>query len=473
MEEDSLIVKISPEISELSEIKTNLRCTEEGCTSVFLNTSNLEMHLIKTHKKQSGYLDKKSRGIVFQYFCPSDNCKYKLDPERKTGELRWFTKFRYLKQHYMNVHKEKGFECSHCKKQFLLQKDLTEHTQFECGKTFSCIFCPSVYTSYASLKLHCKRKNHSIDSSISRPQKCVKNNKKEIPLILNGGMRPILPKPHSDSSVNIAAAALSELSRKVIVKGVDKAIQTHNKKKASIKSVKKRASRETQTGDKHPRISAETQTTGLYSNKKSCKSISREKSMQTQTYLSASPKCQYPLNDIVLPQLWSSRNSSSTQTNSDVNQIVLDVGKNLNLDLFSVNSNSFNQFEKTGDNSLNNIHHSPGLSGVEDNSEIFSNDQIDRLIQQSTIFDETRSCNIETQTEIDFNDTFMEDCPLLSNTETQTIQNAIMQIYSNNCTQTCDEIFLNEFVEFSDIETQTAWANLSMELVSAETQTAL
>jgi hypothetical protein len=107
----------------------------------------------------------------------------------------------------------------------------------------------------------------------------------------------------------------------------------------------------------------------------------------------------------------------------------------------------------------------------------YSTEQFDRLIQQNIFYD-SRLCNTQTQTEtapdnLDFGPDFN---PILSNTETQTIQNYTIDEYSNNYTQTCDDILLDDFVEFSDIETQTAWANLKMEaaaLVSAETQTVL
>lgn len=94
----AFVVFISPEISELCEIKTNIKCTEGGCSSVFMNSSNLEMHLIKTHQKCSSYLDKKQNDVVFHYFCPVDGCKYQLNRNRQETELRWFTKMKFLKQ---------------------------------------------------------------------------------------------------------------------------------------------------------------------------------------------------------------------------------------------------------------------------------------------------------------------------------------------------------------------------------------
>ncbi|CAB0015681.1 unnamed protein product, partial [Nesidiocoris tenuis] len=84
--------------------------------------------------------------------------------------------------------------------------------------------------------------------------------------------------------------------------------------------------------------------------------------------------------------------------------------------------------------------------------------------------------NNETQTEIPNNVMLCptEECPALSTTQTQTA--SALDEYSHNCTQTCnDDNFLNDFVELSNIETQTAWfepgVNVDSLLVSAETQT--
>lgn len=245
---------------------------------------------------------------------------------------------------------------------------------------------------------------------------------------------PILPKPVSNPIENIAAAALSELSWKIVVRGVDKEVQTVSRRKTPIRSLKKKDCQQTQTGEKRPTVSQETQTTASYKNRPRGNRLG----MQTQTFhdlfpeLSSSP--QNPLDDVILPQLY----TSSTQTGE---HSFFCMKKDLDLDIF----------------------------GDDQNSRSYS-EQINRLIDNTIL--ESRFCNIETQTELDLTDSFIE--PILSNTETQTIQNAIDE-YSHNYTQTCDDIFLNDFVEFSDIETQTAWANLNVDtaFVSAETQTTI
>lgn len=252
----------------------------------------------------------------------------------------------------------------------------------------------------------------------------------------------ILPKPVNNPIENIAAAALSELSWKIVVRGVDKGVQTVGRRRTPIRSIKKKDSQQTQTGDKRPKVSKETQTTSSYKNRSS---NSKDRlGTETQTFHDLFPEFsnspQNPLEDVILPQLYTSSTQTGEQSFFDIKkELGFVIKKDLDLNLFEDQENSRSY-----------------------------NDQIDRLIQSSIL--ESRSCNIETQTELDVGDSFIE--PILSNTETQTIQNAIDE-YSHNYTQTCDDIFLNDFVEFSDIETQTAWANLSVDtgLVSAETQT--
>lgn len=92
------IVKVCPTEVELSKVQTNVKCPELECTSTFPNTSSLEMHLIKTHSKDSSFLNKKEDNRVFQYYCPVKSCKYEMTEDRSECQLRWFTKHKYLKQ---------------------------------------------------------------------------------------------------------------------------------------------------------------------------------------------------------------------------------------------------------------------------------------------------------------------------------------------------------------------------------------
>jgi hypothetical protein len=83
------VIKICPPPSELSVIKTNVHCPEEDCRSVFKNTANLDMHLLKHHKKS---ILKKSDGVNCQYHCPIEECPYNLNSRQ------FFKRLKYLKQ---------------------------------------------------------------------------------------------------------------------------------------------------------------------------------------------------------------------------------------------------------------------------------------------------------------------------------------------------------------------------------------
>lgn len=94
------VIKVCPPPSELCAIKTNIHCPEEGCKSVFKNTANLDMHLLKHHKKKD--ILKKDEGVNCHYHCPVEGCPYNLS----SGQF--FKRLKYLKQvnifylHYLN-----------------------------------------------------------------------------------------------------------------------------------------------------------------------------------------------------------------------------------------------------------------------------------------------------------------------------------------------------------------------------------
>lgn len=326
---------------------------------------------------------------------------------------------------------------------------------------------------------------------------------------------PILPKTMQlglkyDDTVTSTANALSELSWSSIGKGVDKGIQTeppsHRRRRTSTKMSD--TSRQTQTGDKRPRISSETQTVAEFSfeSRSKCKAGRstggkwRKKSMETQTCVSKGnlalgngninesitycdlskslcsdiilPQVEAE-RDIVLPQLW--LNSSSTQTVSHTKQ----------LDIFSLeNSSSDAQIfsdmqtfiDKSSKGNLQNL-----LNSVISNSDYQFNASDDSTSLRENYFgnnklssilhEEGKSCSTETQTEVN-SDTVFESCQdMFMNIETQTTQE-LLDHYNNICTQTCDDFILSD-LGFSDIETQTVWPdfNIDNSLVSTETQT--
>ena len=84
------VTKICPPPTELCGIKTNIQCPEDGCSKIFLNSSILDMHLLKHHKKEN--IRKKDKGKSCQYHCPVDECIYNINSSR------FFKCFKYLKQ---------------------------------------------------------------------------------------------------------------------------------------------------------------------------------------------------------------------------------------------------------------------------------------------------------------------------------------------------------------------------------------
>lgn len=400
---------------------------------------------------------------------------------------------------------EKKFICEQCGKGFATAQHLKRHLD-ECGLKFVCS-CSAEYNTIPALLTHASRKKHSFIKSWTavRSRKTDQNaNHNQF-----SSQSPILPKTAPvwlkyDDTVTSAANALSELSWSSVGKGVDKGIQTeppsHRRRRTSTRISD--TSCQTQTGDKRPRISSETQTVAEFSFESKPKTrVSRnvggrwrKKSMETQTcvskgnpapendnfnesitYCDLSNTLCSPERDIVLPQLW--LNSSSTQTVSHTKQV----------DIFSLENSSsdaqiFNDVMQRSANTLGKDNFENLLNSVISNSNYqfntsddstdvrrnyFGNSKVSSMISN----EEGKSCSTETQTEINF-DSLFESCQdMFTNIETQTTQE-LLDHYNNICTQTCDDFMLSD-LGFSDIETQTVWPdfNLDSSLVSTETQT--
>uniref|UniRef100_T1HKP1 C2H2-type domain-containing protein n=2 Tax=Rhodnius prolixus TaxID=13249 RepID=T1HKP1_RHOPR len=215
-----VIIQISPQSSELMEIVNKVKCPQ--CDSIFSNAPNLEMHLIKRHHKISNYLDKKPEDCVFQYFCPESGCKYFLENRRDLNELRFFSKMKYLKQHYLKVHTSKNVVCEKCQKKFVTERAKQVHQKKECGVDFTCIECKKGYNTYLALMTHCKRKSHILYKVLQ--DSCKKKLINDPKSFIRG--RQILPRPTELDPME-AATALSELSWKAVVRrGVDASTQT-------------------------------------------------------------------------------------------------------------------------------------------------------------------------------------------------------------------------------------------------------
>ncbi|KAJ9575895.1 hypothetical protein L9F63_007207 [Diploptera punctata] len=258
------VTKICPQPSELSGIKTNIHCPEEGCGKIFLNSANLDMHLLRHHKKEN--ISNKDKEKICQYHCPVEKCLYNIKSNQ------FFKQLKYLKQHYLKVHAEKSFQCEKCSKGFSTEAARKHHLRV-CGVKFICS-CQYSYDSYEALITHAKRLSHTFDEkyrSYGKKHSTTDATKEKTP---GNSVQPI-PTGIAVSVHFLPAVALIELSGKGTSK--DKEIQTdtqitdkRTKKapspfKSCERATKRRKSAQTQTGivsrNKRPKISAQTQTT--------------------------------------------------------------------------------------------------------------------------------------------------------------------------------------------------------------------
>ncbi|XP_049777571.1 uncharacterized protein LOC126175081 isoform X1 [Schistocerca cancellata] len=297
------VKKVCPLPSELSGIKKNIPCPEEGCSGTFLNTSNLDMHLSKHHKKANIDLLKKGDSqTIFQYHCPVEKCLYNMKSDR------FFKNMKYLKQHYLKVHAEKMYLCEKCHKGFSTETAQRKHMR-TCGMKFTCS-CNFSYESYEALLTHAKRHRHTFDEKFRFYGKSnAVPNEAEV-------SSKDMPRPFAVPIHPLAAATLSELSPHSVATTVSRAVQTDRvaeakrTRKSGVhpKASKRKTCAQTQTGsiprNRHPTTSAETQTIGDYILKKAMKAADipvshrgvsvpelktettakkRRKSMETQT----------------------------------------------------------------------------------------------------------------------------------------------------------------------------------------------
>lgn len=419
--------------------------------------------------------------------------------------------------------------CTRCSKSFSTESAKDAHVRI-CGVRFTCN-CSKVFSTYEALLTHAKRYQHVIDNKYKLLLKYVyllhrsdqkllilnsfrKTKSKVQPAIqvtlLNVG-KPVTILPND---VELSKTYAYDINGKLKVT-CDAAMQTDElkrTKKASSPSksgaTKRRISQQTQTGglkntgeQKHrKKTCAETQTNERFiggnkpvSKEWKCKrsngltkelestilkeDINFVDNFESQNIFSNSP---LPLShDVGLQDLWEVKNTSGTQTSDD--NLLEDLNEN---DNHRTDMNIFyNHDEPTLMNcgsqttNLNNIQY------MEENSIgtslSFAVGNSDSLMIEK-MFDNKFS-SIETQTELEFTrqlftpDEDHEDTSFTfsSNTETQTTEsfdNIEQLLYSNTCTQTSDEILLSD-LGFSDIQTQTAWPQISDATVSTETQT--
>lgn len=93
-EDKQLPVKIVISKEELEGIQNKLSCTQPGCNKNFTSSSNLSMHLWKSHKLEDKNLifSPSEKSDLIQYHCPVERCKY----SKELG--RFFPLIKLLKQ---------------------------------------------------------------------------------------------------------------------------------------------------------------------------------------------------------------------------------------------------------------------------------------------------------------------------------------------------------------------------------------
>ncbi|XP_039284052.1 zinc finger protein SHOOT GRAVITROPISM 5 isoform X2 [Nilaparvata lugens] len=533
---------IFPKASELSEILNNLECPEKNCNDIFHNPSNLTLHLQKRHGRT---VESACRPKYGQFYCPEKSCKYYFNPEvsnvNKNFSNRFFTQFRYLKQHYIKVHMVKPFICLKCNKGFPTELHKTRHDE-ECGSKYTCS-CGVVYNSISALKTHAMRKGHAINTthSIKTKYMCqstkssetltvIANNDSDKQTIDVTTLTKSLPKGASvlilHGLVNVNDLTNTNLFHLVKLNSqtVETSSQTESARPTSLKrkksaspvkstekSVKKRMSQQTQTGEKNPKISSQTQTMNQFLKESKIKNSAkkRKKSMKTQTIVkpenvvsTVNQKCEtftvtsgkldLLYNDVTnhdedktvkleankkaIDQL---REKPVTETSNNHVEAKMEDRKIEERPLLDEESSESDNFKKH-DICLPQLWLSNESSkeiDCKDISSLLERKTDDRslcLYQDSNSSDRnyTSLCHIETQTDNRLNN-LLDD--YLTNCETQT--NDILD-QDTRWTQTCDDTFLPDLVDFTNNETQTAWSFLnnsplssSINLVHSETQT--
>ncbi|XP_028141469.1 uncharacterized protein LOC114335429 [Diabrotica virgifera virgifera] len=295
------IKKFYPTVEE-SRINNKLKCTEEGCNSVFVSESNLNLHLVKTHNRTN----LKSDTCQKQYFCPELGCPYHTK--------KYFRKLKILRTHYTMTHSPEQFECSTCDKVFPLEKVLSRHVEY-CGVNFVCHQCSAHYATYEALQTHGRRKKHII------PEKTFyKLNNKEYEVksdtVVQSSAVPILPK--NAVGFILVVDSITKFSRESqtyaeVPKFESKMVQVSSR-------LEGQNNQQTQTGTKNQLSTVQTQTIGGYNHRKSSAisdNPSTQKTSNTQTDIveSKNSSCNTSYNkDEFLTKNSVHMNSSSTQT---------------------------------------------------------------------------------------------------------------------------------------------------------------
>ncbi|KAH9515526.1 hypothetical protein Btru_011338 [Bulinus truncatus] len=164
-ENKAKVVKIVPNPKELyisnrlNQGSVQVKCTENGCSYVALNTSALGCHKATTHKIKNIH----EEGTEYHYHCPVTDCLFNPD------SVRYFKSLEIVRTHYMKLHSPKKFKCSKCDKTFGLERDCQRHEK-ECGETFICPECAKACTNKSALIKHCDYNWHKKPDFSPKPK---------------------------------------------------------------------------------------------------------------------------------------------------------------------------------------------------------------------------------------------------------------------------------------------------------------
>lgn len=408
-----LKTKIYPTAEELKTINSCLHCPEEDCSSIFTSESNLNLHLIKTHKK-----DPKPVNTASEYYCPQSDCIYHIQKSFKNHKL--------LKQHYLKVHAEKAFVCEICKAGFSTQSSKNRHARY-CGINFKCCNCKASYSCYETLLTHCRRKGHKIlDKTVYNPSLQVAiPSKSDIKMFKKDQI--LLPKTSTSLQlIKIVPVLIKTVSSSTFEKGSQTEVNVDLPK---LKTKQTQVNRETlncEHSSKHSQTldlrrtssSIETQTIGDYVSKKpkltyseinttNLKESIDLKSIKTQTkpICSTTKSCNtsFTLDESeYISNSTANKSSSSTQTTATVPIEPL----------YSISTATHDSIH-TDTSDLNfEFMHSSSQTCLGDDIPIF-----DSVTDSDFFF----NCNIETQTDLMFDVDFLNYEDSYSTTQTQTI----------------------------------------------------
>ncbi|XP_012281123.1 uncharacterized protein LOC105700105 isoform X2 [Orussus abietinus] len=492
-----LATMVCPTAEELSVIVNNVQCVHCGLN--FRNEPQLRLHDLKVHQRRG--LDKTVKENV-RYHCPAASCIYAPESQR------YFTTMKYLKQHYLKVHAAKTFACTSCVKCFPTEAAKDAHVRV-CGIEFTCS-CQKTFSTYEALLTHARRYFHTVDEKYKPTVRRTnaKSLQGTVPLYISfpRGVKPISILP------NHGELGISNSTVQSTPKFSDIAVQTDEIKKSKRtpspskgNTGKRQVSRQTQTSilprDKRYRRSAETQTGDDFVSKKLTdvskvrrrrknnvkkveNSVLQEDFTFAESFVSENlfPNSPLPLrHDIGLQDLWEDKSTLGTQTSPEKNLFEALNDNVTQTDLVSF----YTRVEPTlmhcasQTTNLTALPYNEDAAVIDTFTFVPTSDisRVDPLLIQESF--DSRFSSIETQTEQgQFRSLFDSEALsgsfiISTNIETQTtenFENIEQLLYSNTCTQTCDEILPSDLI-LSNNQTQTAWSQLHDTTVSTETQT--